>query len=185
MLTREDFIKKYGGYVRSITAGTGIFPETLFAQAIVESQGKVNGKYYPGESSLAKKYGNYFGIKANSAWHGPSVNLSTGEVFNGVPTVINANFRVYPGGFEESAKDYVNFLKKNERYTKAGVFSAPDYREQIARIHSAGYATALSYTQVVGAVADYVNRVLLLFPHSGGAVGLALIIGLTILFFTK
>ena len=36
-MTRQDFVNTYGNYVQSVTNGTGIFPETLIAQAIIES----------------------------------------------------------------------------------------------------------------------------------------------------
>ena len=40
----------------SATAGTGIFPETMLAMAVVESQGRAaDGNYYPGLGLTAKK----------------------------------------------------------------------------------------------------------------------------------
>lgn len=159
MLNRKQFIEKYTPFVLQLTKGTKIFPETLFAQAIVESQGPVNGTYYPGQSGLAKNYFNFFGIKASSAWKGPVVNKATGEVFNGIPTTINSFFRVYTS-FEESAKDYIKFLQENQRYTTYGVFTAPTYQDQIKALKNAGYATGLNYISVITSVADYVNGVL-------------------------
>ena len=50
--TREEFVKEYGPYISMVTRGTGILPGTLIAQAIIESQGKVNGSYRVGGSTI-------------------------------------------------------------------------------------------------------------------------------------
>jgi len=148
LLTRESFVKKYYPFVASITSGTGIFPQTLLSQAIIESQAKVNGVYYPGQSGLAKKYNNYFGIKADSSWKGKSVNLSTGEVIDGKSVVIKDNFRVY-NSVNDSIKDYVNFLLSNPRYAKAGVFTASTPEDQAKKLQKAGYATSPTYADTI------------------------------------
>ena len=62
------------------------------------------------------------------------------------------------GDFEESARDYVNFLKVNQRYTRAGVFKAPNYQEQIISIARAGYAEAPNYAQIITSVANSVRK---------------------------
>ena len=149
---QQDFISKYNDYVQQITAGTGIYPETIFSQAIVESQ--KNG-VVPG-TLLATKYNNLFGIKDSSSWNGETVNLNTGEVFNGNSTTVSANFRVYNSP-EESFLDYVNFLKNNSRYEKAGVFDAQNYTDQINAVASAGYATNPSYATLLNNIANSIT----------------------------
>jgi flagellum-specific peptidoglycan hydrolase FlgJ len=78
-------------------------------------------------------------------------------VFNGKSVTINSDFRVYDS-FLDSAKDYIKFLKTNPRYTKAGVFKAKDYKEQIQAIKNAGYATGTNYVsavvKIVGGITD-------------------------------
>ena len=156
-LTRKDFIKEYYTKAVEIISGTGIFIETLMAQAIIESQGLVNGNYMVGGSTLAKKYNNLFGIKADASWQGKKVNLKTGEVFSGQYVVITDAFRVYDSPVE-SMKDYIKFLQKNPRYTKYGVFTAKSYAEQAKALKAAGYATAPNYAETVTAVGDYVKK---------------------------
>lgn len=153
-MTRQEFVSKYGGFVKSATSGTGIFPETLIAQAIIESSdssGNVGG------SKLAKNYNNFFGIKANKSWKGKSVNMKTGE-FTGTPdaVVINDFFRAYDSP-EDSIADYVKFLKGNKRYANAGVFNAKTPQEQGALLQKAGYATGAGYGKLVGDVAHTVS----------------------------
>lgn len=139
-MTNAEFVKQHYGQALVASKGSGIFIETLLGQSILETSS--------GKSKLSSKYNNYFGIKADKSWKGRSVNMSTGEVFNGVPVTIKSNFRVYDS-FLDSAKDYIKFLKENPRYTKAGVFKANNYKEQIQAIKNAGYATGTNYVSSV------------------------------------
>jgi flagellum-specific peptidoglycan hydrolase FlgJ len=151
MLTRKEWIDKNAAFAIEAVKGSGIFPETLLAMAIVESQGKVGGNWYPGAGLVAKKANNFFGIKKGVGWKGPTILLPTPGDADKI-----SEFRVY-SDFEASAKDFVNFLKVNPRYKRAGVFNAKDYVEQIISIARAGYAESPSYTAVVTAVAKRVK----------------------------
>jgi flagellum-specific peptidoglycan hydrolase FlgJ len=143
-MTREEFIRRFYPDTIRATQGSGIFPEVAITQAIVESADK-NGVPY--KSSLAVKYNNFFGIKADRSWTGASVRLQTDEYFDPkVKTTIVDGFRVYKS-YEESVRDYVKFLKENQRYANAGVFTAKNPNEQIDAIKRAGYATAPNYAQ--------------------------------------
>jgi len=153
-MTRQEFVDKYANYVRSVTKDTGIYPEVLFAQAFIESQDKSGNV---GGSLLAKKYNNYFGIKADNSWKGDKINLKTGE-FTGTEkaVVINDFFRVYDS-VEDSISDYVRFLKKNSRYEKAGVFQAKNPKEQGELLQKAGYATGAGYGKLIGDISSKVS----------------------------
>lgn len=133
-MTRSEFISKVGNYTTEV--GTGVFPSVVLAQAILESDN--------GNSALASKHNNYFGIKADPSWTGQKVNMQTGEVFNGERVTIGAWFRVYknPG---ESFRDHSKFLKENPRYQKAGVFKASTPEAQADALQKAGYATDPKY----------------------------------------
>jgi flagellum-specific peptidoglycan hydrolase FlgJ len=139
-MTNSEFVKKHFNEAFTAAKGSGIFVETLLGQSILETRS--------GKSLLSSKYNNYFGIKADKSWKGRSVNMKTGEVFNGKAVTINSNFRVYDS-FKDSAEDYIRFLKTNPRYTKAGVFNAKNYQEQIQAIKNAGYATGTNYVNSV------------------------------------
>jgi flagellum-specific peptidoglycan hydrolase FlgJ len=153
LISREDWVKKYWLDAVAATAGTKIFPETLMAQAVVESQQEAaDGKYYPGLSLNARKANNYFGIKDSVQWKGETIRLPTSKDGTKVST-----FRKYPS-FRDSMIDYVNFLQSNPRYTTAGVFKAPDYVSQIVAIAKAGYAEGAGYAQLVTNVANSVKR---------------------------
>lgn len=155
MLTREEFIKAYYQDAINVTKGTGIFPETLLAIAIVESQGKAaDGKYYPGLGLTAKKANNFFGIKYSTAWKGPIIELPTPGDRDKI-----SKFRVY-ANFAESMKDFVKFLQENSRYTNKGAFRANDYIEQIAAIAAAGYAESPTYKTVITSVANSISKLM-------------------------
>ena len=153
LITRENFIKKYWVDAVNATKGTGIFPETLLAQAVVESQqAGPDGNYYPGLSLNARKANNYFGIKTSAQWKGDTIKLPTSKDATKVSV-----FRKYDS-FYDSMKDYVNFLKTNPRYTTAGVFNATDYVTQIISIAKAGYAEGAGYAELVTKVANSVKK---------------------------
>ncbi len=136
-MTRTDYIAKYSKAVIDSTRGKGLFPSVVMAQAILES---ANANGQPGESTLARKYNNHFGIKADKGWNGKKVNLRTGEVLKGKNYTILDYFRVYDKA-EDSFADRTDFLLTNSRYKKAGVFDAPTPEAQAEALQKAGYAT--------------------------------------------
>jgi flagellum-specific peptidoglycan hydrolase FlgJ len=152
MSARSDFVSKYNNYVQQITKGTGIFPETVFAQAIIESQ---ENDQIPG-TELAKNYNNFFGIKDSADWTGQVVNLSTHEVYNGQTDTETDGFRVYATP-QDSFLDYVNFLQNNSRYQSAGVFDATNVQDQATALQNAGYATNPNYATLITSVANSIS----------------------------
>lgn len=142
--TRKEFINKYGAFIHKVTAGTGILPGTLIAQAFLESS--ANGKV--GGSQLSREANNFFGIKCGPNWSGGKYYINTKEYGQNGAYYVKACFRKY-ASVEDSIKDYVNFLQVNNRYAQAGVFKAKTVKEQAEALKRAGYATAPSYAQLV------------------------------------
>src|SRR3972149_7530671 len=147
--TRDEFTKKYSSFVAKAVKGTGILVGTVLAQAILESQGKEGSVYKVGASKLAKEANNYFGIKCHG-WSGEKYNIDTTEYTPSGQKYVSKSscFRAY-SNVEDSIKDYVKFLKENERYERAGVFKATTVRKQAEALKEAGYATALNYPSMV------------------------------------
>jgi hypothetical protein len=134
MMTRAEFSKKYAPLAIKVSAGTGIYPETVLSFAIVESQTEAkDGNYYPGTDLPAKEANNYFGIKKYPQWFGPVIELPTSK--DGTK---RSKFVVYKN-IEASFYGFIDFLKRNPRYAENGVFNSPDFQTQIIRIGSAGY----------------------------------------------
>jgi len=156
--TRQEFVQKYGDFINDEIKGTGILAGTLIAQAIIESQGKVNGSWRVGASTLSQKANNYFGIKAYGGWKGKTFNIETGEYTpQGVYYKEKATFRAYDS-VEDSIRDYIKFLQENQRYAKAGVFEAKTVQEQASRLKDAGYATSPTYANTVTSVFKGVEK---------------------------
>lgn len=97
------------------------------AQGILESAN--------GNSDLAKKGNNHFGIKCHD-WKGDKMFLDDDAA--------NECFRVYANG-EESYKDHSLFLKNRARYAKLFSFTTTDYKSWATGLKDAGYATNPKY----------------------------------------
>lgn len=120
----------------------------IIAQAILESAS--------GESSLGKKYNNYFGLKCGTLWKGKSVNLLTGEEYTpGTYTTIAADFRVFDN-MDEGVKGYFEFLFRNRTRYNNLIGETDPYR-YLEKIKDDGYATSSKYVQNVYAVIKSYN----------------------------
>lgn len=128
----ENFINKVKGGATQLWSVYKVLPSVAIAQAALESAW--------GQSGLATKYNNLFGIKGS--YGGNAANMATWEVYGGVTYNITANFRSYPD-WATSIKDYGVFLNVNSRYKNA--LGLTDYKKQIKAIHDAGYATDPQY----------------------------------------
>lgn len=139
---------------KEATAGTGIYPEILLSQAIIESA--KNG-VMPG-TALARNHNNYFGIKAGKSYTGRTVLMVTKEHDkDGSEYTENASFRAYSAPVE-SFKDYVQFLQKNKRYSKA--IKAGSIEAQAQELQAAGYSTNSKYAAIVGGMARTIKNAL-------------------------
>ena len=145
--TQQEFIDAVASVAMDTHKEYGIYPSVTIAQAILESAW--------GKSGLAIQANNLFGIKADSSWKGPILELPTIEHVNGGIIHIISKWRVYEK-WEDSVLDHGKFLRENPRYEKAGVFESANYKEQVMAIHNAGYATDPNYTNLVcGLIESY------------------------------
>lgn len=142
----EKYIKDFSWAAIESTNGTGLFPSVKMAQAIVESAA--------GNSVLAAKHNNHFGIKRGIGWKGEVVSMKTGEVFDGKNVTITDTFRKYNDAIQ-SFFDHTKFLQRNSRYAKAGVFTATTPEKQVEAIRAAGYATDPQY---VAKIVSVINK---------------------------
>lgn len=112
------------------------------AQALLES-GIASQK---GPSGLASRYNNLFGIKGSGT--AGSVNMRTGEHFNGRDVKINANFAANRT-VEDSFQQHKNLMSK-PRYRK--VIASRSFEQAAHEVKAAGYATAPNYSSSLIAV---------------------------------
>lgn len=127
---KNSFISKIEKTAVNEYSKSGILPSITISQAILESNW--------GTSKLATEGNNLFGIKADRSWNGDRINFNTKENYD---DYVYADFRKY-SSWEESVIDYTNFLKKNKRYEKHGMFETRNYEKQAKSLEDAGYATA-------------------------------------------
>ena len=134
---QQRFIEDIAKYVQKYARAYGILVHSpIIAQAILESGW--------GESKLASKYHNYFGMKCGTTWTGKSVNMETKEEYTpGTLTTIKDNFRVYDS-MEEGVKGYFEFIQKPRYKNLKGV---TDPKKYLQLIKADGYATDSSYVE--------------------------------------
>ena len=139
----EEFVRRLHPYAEKAAKELGVEPKVILAQAALESGwGRSVIKNGNGSNSF-----NLFNIKADKAWQGKQAKLATLEFDQGIAKKVNAGFRSYDS-FEESFRDYVDFIKSNPRYGEAlkKVGNAEQYMHELQR---AGYATDPRYADKV------------------------------------
>jgi flagellar protein FlgJ len=139
----EDFVRQLHPYAEQASRELGVEPKVLLAQAALETGwGHSLIKNSNGSNSF-----NLFNIKADKAWQGKQAQVPTLEFEQGVAKKVNAGFRSY-GSFQESFRDYVNFIKSNPRYGDA-LKQVGNGDRYLQELQQAGYATDPSYANKV------------------------------------
>lgn len=136
-LTRKDYILKYQNLAIKEMTRSGVPASITMAQACLESA--------DGNSSLAKKSNNHFGIKCKSNWSGPKVFFDDDEN--------DECFRKYKR-VEDSFADHSNFLRTNFRYGILFTYKTTDYKKWAKGLKKAGYATAPHYDKRLIAIIE-------------------------------
>jgi LysM repeat protein len=116
---------------------TGVPASITLAQAIVESNS--------GESNLAKKHNNHFGIKCKSDWTGAKAYQDDDAK--------QECFRAYEAA-ELSFKDHSNFLKNRPNYVDLFLLDPVDDTAWAYGLKKAGYATAADYPKKLLKIID-------------------------------
>ena len=148
---RIGFVKSMEPYAQQAAGQLGVSPDTLIAQAALETGW---GQHVPAASNGTSSL-NLFGIKAGSSWSGDSVNSLTTEVVNGRSGVMPQSFRSY-GTIEQGVNDYVTLLQRNARYSQA-LGTGTDVGAFASGLARGGYATDPDYVQKLQATAQAVK----------------------------
>ena len=135
----EDYIKKYRELAVEEMKKYHIPASITLAQGLLESGA--------GQSTLARKSNNHFGIKCGSDWRGKTVSHdddARGECF-----------RAYKHP-KESYEDHSKFLAGRPRYASLFKLKITDYKGWARGLKKAGYATNPRYAdQLVGIIELY------------------------------
>jgi flagellum-specific peptidoglycan hydrolase FlgJ len=119
------------------------------AQGILESG--------DGNSGLARKGKNHFGIKCHS-WTGEKIYLDTGEVNKDGSKRIDkgACFRKYDN-ISQSFDDHSKFLEDQSRYDSLFNLGTTDYKGWAEGLQKAGYATSPTYAKLLISIIEKNN----------------------------
>lgn len=128
----EEYINTYAPIAVEEMISSGIPASITIAQGILESN--------YGNSELAKKANNHFGIKCHSGW--------TGKGFYLDDDAKNECFRVYKNP-RESFHDHSEFLKTRGRYSFLFELDIKDYKSWAKGLQRAGYATNPQYANLL------------------------------------
>ncbi len=133
------YVNQYKDLAMAEMRRTGVPASITLAQGILESQS--------GESKLAQKSNNHFGIKCKTEW--------TGEKTYHDDDLRQECFRVYPS-VEDSFKDHSDFLKNREYYTALFKLDPTDDNGWAYGLKKAGYATEKDYpTRLLKLINDF------------------------------
>lgn len=136
---RREYIQKYQVLAIEEMNRSGIPASIKMAQACLESA--------DGQSELARKSNNHFGIKCKSNWTGKKVYYDD--------DARNECFRKYKT-VEDSYIDHTNFLMNNPRYWELFQLPSDDYIGWAKGLKKAGYATARDYDKrLIKIIEDY------------------------------
>lgn len=126
--SRQDYISKYSPWAVDEMKRTGIPASITMAQGILESG--------DGNSTLARKANNHFGIKCHSDWKGKSFRHDDDKR--------NECFRKYNSAMD-SYRDHSDFLTGKQRYASLFDLKPTDYKAWAKGLKKAGYATHPEY----------------------------------------
>jgi flagellar protein FlgJ len=139
----EDFVRQLHPYAEQAAKELGVEPKVLLAQAALETGwGRSLIKTGNGGNSF-----NLFNIKADKSWRGKQAQVPTLEFEQGIAKKVNAGFRSY-ASFQESFRDYVDFIKSNPRYGDA-LKQAGNRERYLHELQRAGYATDPNYADKI------------------------------------
>ena len=130
-MNNKDYITLYSTFAMEQMRRYGIPASVTLAQGILESSN--------GESTLAQKENNHFGIKATQSWlaDGGRYGLYTDDR-------PNEKFCSYDS-VADSYEHHSRFLLENTRYAGCFELGADDYKGWAQELERAGYATGGNY----------------------------------------
>ena len=131
LISKEQYVNTWSQVAVRQMIDSKIPASITLAQGILESGS--------GNSDLAKKGNNHFGIKCHD-WTGEKMYIDDDTA--------NECFRVYSTA-EESYIDHSKFLTSKSRYSKLFTLEATDYKSWAQGLKEAGYATNPKYPDLL------------------------------------
>ena len=128
--SQQEYINQYQELAKRQMEKFGMPASIILAQGVLESGS--------GNSRLAVKANNHFGIKCHSSWNGPRIYHDDDAK--------NECFRKYRNS-EKSYQDHSEFLRGARRYAFLFDLNPTDYKGWARGLRKAGYATDPKYPQ--------------------------------------
>jgi flagellar protein FlgJ len=143
-----QFIEALYPLARQVEQESGLDARLMLAQSALETGW--------GRHPILREDGlpshNLFGIKAGRDWQGDSATITTTEYRGGLALREQAAFRAYDS-YQDSFRDYAQFLKQNDRYQEA--LALRDDPKAFARaLQDSGYATDPRYGDKIARILD-------------------------------
>ena len=136
---QQRYIDKYADLAVEEMRRSGVPASITLAQGLLES------RY--GQSDLAVKGNNHFGIKCHSNWNGPKMRVDDDKE--------NECFRKYRT-VEQSYRDHSDFLRYRDRYKFLFDLDPKDYEAWAYGLKKAGYATDPAYPKkLINLIEEY------------------------------
>lgn len=132
LLSKREYTSKFEQIAIEQMNQYNIPASITLAQGILESNS--------GNSILASKANNHFGIKCHSNWSGETIYMDDDAA--------NECFRSYNNA-EDSYIDHSEFLKKGKRYQFLFQYKLDDYKSWAHGLKQAGYATNPKYAELL------------------------------------
>jgi len=139
-MTTPEYIEKYKDIAIKKQKEYKIPASITLAQGILESGS--------GNSSLARKANNHFGIKCHKGW--------TGKTYTMDDDAKDECFRKYKKA-EDSYRDHSKFLTQRGRYSFLFEYKTTDYKKWAHGLKKAGYATNPKYPQLLIKIIEKYN----------------------------
>jgi LysM repeat protein len=130
-ISRQEYIALYKDIAIKEMKRTGVPASITLAQGTLESG--------DGNSRLAKKANNHFGIKCHD-WKGKKIRHDDDEN--------NECFRKYKSAYD-SYRDHSDFLVSKQRYASLFALEPTDYKGWAEGLKKAGYATSKNYDKAL------------------------------------
>ncbi len=147
--SREKYIKKYKKIAIQEMERAGVPASIKLAQGILESNA--------GQSTLARKANNHFGMKCGSQWQGDTYYLEDDD-YDETGRLIKSCFRVYKKENESyiAHSEFLRDPRKRYRYGDLFKLNPRDYKAWARGLKAAGYATSPTYAEkLIGIIESY------------------------------
>jgi flagellar protein FlgJ len=153
---RIGFVQKLAPYAQRAAAALGVSPDTLIAQAALETgwgQHVVHGATPASSNNTSSN--NLFGVKAGAAWQGATASATTTEYGGGSAQRVAQAFRTY-GSVQQGVNDYVSLLQRRAAYAGA-LGSGANTQAFASALQRGGYASDPHYVEKLVATAATVR----------------------------